>query len=270
MEDREELMRRLEVRWSGNDRSRRTLVFSHGFGTNLTEWKEVAAGLADEFRILSFNYPGASGSDPQGFDRKRHSSLVAFAHDLVALAEAVGLEEAVLVGRSAGATIGLLAATLAPERFRRLVLIGASARYLNDGDYVGGFTHADLQHLTDLMATDYDQWVGQFVPLVTRQTPGDPLHDYLSLMLQGLDPEVASVLTRTVLESDHREWLPLVTQPTLLLHAREDPVVPDSAAEYVRRNIADCRLQRLAARGHFPTFDAPEELVAAIRAFAAE
>lgn len=246
------------------------MVFVHGFGTNQTEWEKVAAGLADDFRILLLNLPGASGSDPAAFDKRRHGSLVAFAHDIVAMAEAVDLKEAVLVGHSAGAIIGLLAATLAPERFRRLVLIGASARYLNDGGYVGGFTHADLQHLTDLMSTDYDQWVGQFVPLVTGRTPGDPLHDYLSLMIQGLDPEVASLLTRTVLESDHREWLPLVTQPTLLLHAREDPVVPDSAAEYVRRNIADCRLQRLAARGHFPTFDAPEELVTAIRAFAAE
>ena len=43
--------------------------------------------------------------------------------------------------------IGVLAANRDPSRFGVLVLVGPSARYINDADYVGGFERSDIEAL---------------------------------------------------------------------------------------------------------------------------
>ena len=45
--------------------------------------------------------------------------------------------------------IGVLAAIQEPERFGKLILVGPSPRYVNDGDYVGGFGRQDIDGLLD-------------------------------------------------------------------------------------------------------------------------
>lgn len=172
-----------------------------------------------------------------------------------------------MVGHSAGAMVGLLAAIEAPLRFSKLVLIGASACYRNDEGYEGGMDRTDFVHLYRLMMANYQEWVSLFVPRVTGKQEGDPLHSYLKSMLERIEPEVALAMAAAVFESDYREWLSLVPQPTLVLQAREDPVVPRSAADYLHQNIPNCLITVLNASGHFPFVDRPDETAAAIRSF---
>ena len=53
----------------------------------------------------------------------------------------------VFVGHSVSAMIGVLAARLEPQRFAKLVLVTPSPRYIDDGDYRGGFSRADIEEL---------------------------------------------------------------------------------------------------------------------------
>lgn len=258
----------LNVRLIGRLDAPRTLVFSHGFGTDQTCFDPLLAGLKDHYRVVLFDHVGSGCAALHRWNPKRYSRLDAYAEDLRELAAALDLTDATLVGHSAGAIIGMLAAVKAPERFGRLVLIGASACYCNDADYEGGFTRDDLVELYRLLTVSYREWVDHFVPLVTGKAPGTPLNRYLAELLGRLRPPEALIMATAVLESDYRDWLPLVSQPTLLLQAREDAVVPRAAAEYLHRRIAGSRLELLEAQGHFPFFDVPREVVAHIRAFA--
>ena len=61
------------------------------------------------------------------------------------------LRDVVFVGHSVSAMIGILAAGAEPDRFGTLVLIGPSPRYVDDGDYHGGFSEADIADLLDAM-----------------------------------------------------------------------------------------------------------------------
>jgi sigma-B regulation protein RsbQ len=103
---------------------------------------------------------------------------------------------------------------------------------------------------------------------VTGKAPGTPLNRYLSELLDRLRPPEALIMATAVLESDYRDWLAMVAQPTLLLQSREDAVVPRGAAEYMQRRIAGSRLELLEASGHFPFFDVPQAVVDHIRGFA--
>ena len=57
--------------------------------------------------------------------------------------------DAVFVGHSVSAMIGALASIKAPELFESLVMVGPSPRYIDDGDYVGGFSAAQIEELLD-------------------------------------------------------------------------------------------------------------------------
>ena len=56
----------------------------------------------------------------------------------------------IFVGHSVSAMIGVLAVNREPERFAKLVMVGPSPRYIDDGGYVGGFTAADIDELLDV------------------------------------------------------------------------------------------------------------------------
>ena len=60
--------------------------------------------------------------------------------------------------------IGALAAIEEPDRFAKLVLVGPSPRYIDDGDYVGGFSEADIDELLDSLDSNYLGWSSAMAP----------------------------------------------------------------------------------------------------------
>lgn len=266
--DADQVLRRHNVRIAGNPSAIQTLVFSHGFGTDQTEWDPIVARLAADYRCVLLDHAGAGHSEASSYSAQRHHLMHGHASDLTEIAHALNLKGSILVGHSAGGIIGLLAATNCPVHFSKLILIGATARYQNDDGYHGGFARDDLIELYRMMITDYDRWLAQFVALVTGKPKGDALQVYLTHMLARLEPGKALIMTRSVLETDIRDWLPLVEQPTLILQTAEDPVVPQTAAEYLHHSIPRSELKMLNATGHFGFLDVPEETAAEIRGFA--
>lgn len=262
-------LHRHNVRIAGNPQATRTLVFSHGFGTDQTEWTDIVTRFAADHRCVLFDHAGAGNSQPGSYDAKRHQRLAGHAHDLVEIAEALDLRESTIIGHSAGGMIGLIAAVDRPERFAKLVMIGATARYQDEDGYHGGFTRENLIELYRMMMTDFNGWLTHFSGFATGKPDGDALRVYLRHMLARLGPDQALAMARTVLETDIREWLPLVEQPTLILQTVDDPIVPKEAAEYLQRSIARSRLEVLAATGHFGFRDVPDTVAVAIRGFLA-
>ena len=80
---------------------------------------------------MRFDNAGAGRADPAAFVASRYLNLGGYADDLLAVCAAAGVRDAVLVGHSIGAMICALAAIREPKRFSKLVMIGASPRYLD-------------------------------------------------------------------------------------------------------------------------------------------
>src|SRR3712207_3993972 len=112
----------------------------YGFGCDQNMWRFVWPAFADRYRIVLLDYVGMGGSDVSAYDEDRYATLHGYAADVVEICEALDLREGVFVGHSVSAMIGALAAAERPELFAHLVMIGPSARYLDDDGYVGGFT----------------------------------------------------------------------------------------------------------------------------------
>jgi sigma-B regulation protein RsbQ len=160
----------------------------------------------------------------------------------------------------------VLAVLTAPERFGALVMVGPSPRYVDDEDYTGGFSRADVAALLDSLDSDPDQWSAPLAGVVAG--PGNPdTAAELARSFCRTDPDVARQFARVTFLSDNRADLPEVTVPTLVLQCTHDSIAPEPVGRYVHEHVPGSVYTKLAATGHCPHLSAPEETVAAIRAF---
>ena len=245
----------------------RPIVFAHGFGCDQGMWRYVAPAFEDAFRVVRFDHVGAGGSDPSAWRRERYTSLHAYARDVLEVLHELDLRDAVFVGHSVSAMIGVLAANAEPERFEALVLVGPSPRYLDDEGYVGGFSEEDIHGLLETMDVNWLGWARSMAPAVMGNPDRPELSDELEGSFCRTDPEVARQFGRITFLSDNRADLPKVSVPTLILQCTDDVIAPRAVGEYVHQQIPGSAFRLVDAVGHCPHLSAPLETVAAIRAF---
>jgi sigma-B regulation protein RsbQ len=248
----------------------RPMVFAHGFGCDKNMWRHVWPAFSDDYRIVLFDHVGAGGSDSSAFDRERYGSLEGYSEDVLAIFEELDLRDVVFVGHSVSATIGLLAAAAAPDRFGALVLLGPSPRYIDDEDYVGGFTRADIEEMLDSLHSNYLGWSGAMAPVIMGNGDRPELGEELTNSFCRADPEIAAHFARVTFLSDNRADLARVHTPSLILQCSHDVIAPEEVGAYVHAHLPGSRLVQLQASGHCPNLSAPGETIAAISAYLAE
>jgi sigma-B regulation protein RsbQ len=247
----------------------RTVVLAHGFGCDQNLWRLVAPRLAQEFRVVLFDHVGAGRSDRTAWDEERYSSLDGYAEDLLEICGELELRDAVLVGHSVSAMIAVLAANREPDRFAGLVLLTPSPRYVDDGDYRGGFSQADVDELLDSLESNYLGWSAIMAPVIMGNPDRPELGDELTNSFCRTDPAVARVFARATFLSDNRADLALVSVPTLVVQCRHDAIAPPEVGDFVQAQVPGSRLVTLEATGHCPQLSAPEATGDAIAGFAA-
>src|ERR1700743_2777127 len=230
-------------------------------------WRFVAPAFEKDFMTVVFDHVGAGGSDLSAYDRAKYASLSGYANDVVEIGTELGLTDAVFVGHSVSSMIGVLAARKAPGMFGKLVLIGPSARYIDDEGYVGGFRARQIEELLQFLESNHMGWSTQMAPMIMGNPDRPELGQELTNSFCRTDPEIAKAFARVTFTSDNRKDLPGVTIPTLVLQCSEDIIASQEVGEFVNRNIPGSQMIVLKATGHCPNLSAPEEVIAAMRTF---
>jgi sigma-B regulation protein RsbQ len=262
------VLTRNNVQLSGR-KTGQAMVFAHGFGCDQNMWRFVAPAFEDEYQIVLFDHVGAGQSDHSAYVRGKYDSLQGYASDLLEICRELGLTRAVFVGHSVSAMMGVLAAVQEPELFEALVLVGPSPRYIDDGDYTGGFTREDIDGLLESLDSNYLGWSSAMAPVIMGNPDRPELGSELTNSFCRTNPEIAKHFARATFLSDNRADLPKVTARALILQCSDDAIAPQSVGEYVHRQIPGSELVLMKATGHCPNLSAPEETIAAIRAFLA-
>jgi sigma-B regulation protein RsbQ len=260
------ILARCNVRGSGDEHGR-PIVFSHGFGCDQTMWRHVVPAFEADHRVVLLDLMGSGGSDLSAYDPDRYASLTAYADDVLEVGRSLDLRDAVFVGHSVSSVIGILAHLADSEMFSTLVLVGPSARYLNDDDYVGGFETGDIEDLLALMENNHLGWQDPLAGLVMANAGSPELKAELEESFCRTRPDIAEQFARVTFLGDNRDDLAAVTAPTLVLQTRYDNIAPVSAGEFVRDQIPGARMVVIDGEGHCPHLSAPEQTVAAIRDF---
>jgi sigma-B regulation protein RsbQ len=245
----------------------RAMVFAHGFGCDQNMWRFVAPAFEKDFMTVVFDHVGAGRSDLSAYDRTKYSSLSGYADDVVEIGRELGLKDAVFVGHSVSSLIGVLAARKAPGMFGKLVLVGPSARYIDDEGYVGGFSAKQIEELLQFLESNHMGWSSQMAPMIMGNPDRPELGQELTNSFCRTDPEIAKAFARVTFTSDNRQDLADVTVPTLVLQCSEDIIACQEVGEFVNRNLPNSRMIVLKATGHCPNLSAPEEVIAAMRTF---
>jgi sigma-B regulation protein RsbQ len=256
---------RNNVQSAGNGQT--AMVFCHGFGCDQNMWRFVAPAFQADYRTILFDNVGAGKSDLSAYSFEKYASLQGYADDVIEIVQALGLHKPVFVGHSVSAMVGLLAARKAPGLFSRLVMVAPSPCYVNDGDYVGGFTRAQIDELLESMEDNHLGWSAAMAPVIMANPDRGELGEELSASFCRTDPEIAAHFARTTFLSDHRGDVDELGVPVLILQCSDDVIAPLEVGDYLHRKIPGSTLVRMRATGHCPNLSAPEETITAIRAF---
>lgn len=246
------------------------MLFAHGFGCDQNMWRYVAPAFEDRFRVILFDHVGAGGADPTAYDPETHTSIDGYAADVLEIVRELDLRDVTFVGHSVSAMIGALAEIAEPDRFRRLVMVSPSPRYIDDAAYVGGFSEADVRELLDSLSSNYLGWSSAMAPTIVGNPDRPELGQELTESFCRTDPDIARRFAHATFLADSRDDLPLISTPTLVLQCRHDAIAPEAVGRYVAETVPDATLVVLDATGHCPNLSAPEQTIAAIADFVAE
>jgi sigma-B regulation protein RsbQ len=243
------------------------IVFGHGFGCDQNMWRLVAPHFEDRYQVVTYDHVGFGGSDLAAYDPDKYATLQGYADDLLEVCRHLGFREVVFVGHSVAAMIGVRAAITDAELFDRLVLVAPSPRYIDDDDYVGGFSRDDIDGLLDSLDRNYLGWSSAMAPTIMGNADRPELGQELTNSFCRTDPLIAAQFARVTFLSDSRDDLDMVTTPSLILQCSEDAIAPRSVGEFTHTRLAGSTIAYLDATGHCPNLSAPEETIAAIDAY---
>jgi sigma-B regulation protein RsbQ len=253
------VIRRHNVNIVGN--GQKTMMLAHGYGCDQLMWRFLVTAFQNEYRLVLFDYVGAGKSDLSQYSRERYGTLNGYADDVLEIIEAVSAAPVIFVGHSVSAIIGVLAANKKPSAFERLVLIGPSPCYINEGEYVGGFGKDDIDGLLQTLDENHLGWSRAMAPIIMKNENRPELASELTESFCRTDPEIAKHFARVTFLSDNRADLPLVKVPSLVMQCSDDSIAPDSVGEYVHRRLPDSTFVKLQATGHCPHLSSPAEVV---------
>ena len=260
------VLRRNNVTVTGNPNGR-PVIFAHGFGCSQRVWRHITPAFARDYKVVLFDHVGSGNSDPRAYDFAKYDSLHGYADDVVEIMDALELTDAVYVGHSVSAMIGVLASITDGSRFGSLILVGPSPKYINTGEYEGGFEHDDIHALLDELDSNHFGWSSTMAPLFMGNPDRPELGEELTENFCSTDPNFARHFARVTFLSDNRDDLSSVTKPTLILQSSSDIVSPAPVGRFVHEKISGSTLVELDAAGHIPNLSEPEELSAAILAY---
>jgi sigma-B regulation protein RsbQ len=263
------IQKKNNVSIEGNQNASETLIFAHGFGTDQTAWNEVKAAFAADYRLVLYDNVGAGKSDPNAYSPIKYNTLHTYADDLLGIIHELELTNVKVIAHSVSSMVTLLAAVKSPGLFAKVVLIGASPRYINDeeNNYTGGFTQPALDSMYETMKNNYFAWVSGFSAAAMGNPDHPELGESFARTLAAIRPDIALAVAKVIFESDVRSAVELLDKPTLLIQAQDDIAVPTAVAEYLHQHIRNSKITYINASGHFPHISAPQEVIKAIKAF---
>jgi pimeloyl-ACP methyl ester carboxylesterase len=269
------------IAWESSGEGAPVVVLTDGIGCVGYIWRALAPDLARRYRVLHWYYRGHGPSelpaDPARVD------VADAAGDLLAVLDAAGEREAVLVGHSMGVQVVLEAHRRAPERVRALILAcGSPGRPL------------DTFHGSDFMARVFPRLKDAVLlhPLVARLAfkavvptrialelgllevnrqllPREDLWRYLG-DLAAIDPEMFVRTLACAAAHDASDHLARIRVPTLVIAGEKDTFTPMWLSERMHEAIPASELLVLRAGTHTGLLEHSELVSLRVEKFFAE
>lgn len=243
------------------------IVMVSPLGSSMDDWDPaVTNGLAQQYKVILFDLPGAAGSDGTTPD-----SIAGMATDVRAFIKALGLKKVNLVGFSLGSFISQQIALTEPGLVNRMVLTGTGPK---------GAT--GLSNLTNLLAAGANLTAEEnflffgFTTSANSLAAGKASWERIQQRTVNRDAavsqasagaQVAAVLKWAQPYDAAAAELKTITQPVLIIQGEKDVPVPVVNAEFMAANIPDAKLIVYPDAAHASLFQNPDDFVKSVTSF---
>ena len=268
------------------------ILLLHGFPESHRTWRAVAPALADDFFVIAPDQRGFGASDrPEDVAAYETDRIL---EDLIALADALGLDRFTLVGHDWGGAVAWLAALRRPERLKRLVIVNSphplifQKSLIEDetqraaSQYMNAFRNPAMERGIEAMGLEafFAKSFGGHTDLAAIPTEERARYvaDWsrpgaLTAMLNWY--RASNILVPRPGENAAMPgWVsgsfPQVTMPTLVVWGLKDKALLPVQLDGLDALVDDLRIAATPDAGHFIPWEHPDFVIAAIRDFIAE
>ena len=240
------------------------IVFLHGYSDSWFSFSRVLSLLSPSYHAFALTQRGQGDSDKPECCYAPND----FAADADGFMDALGIDEATLVGASTGALFAQRVALSYPRRISRLILI-APQTPAHENEAISGLRE-EVQALEDPVpsefvrefqeSTIYHPVPQEFLDTAVSESLKLPAHVWRDYMEQA----VLSV------DRDYVGELREIRAPTLILWGEQDPLFPREEQERLAQAIPGATLKVYPESGHAAHWERPEWVVRDLEAFMKE
>ena len=243
-----------------------TVVLIHGSGPGVTayaNWRLVLPVLGENFTCYAPDMVGFGYSDrPEGVEY----GLQTWADQTVGFIKAMGIEKCHLIGNSFGGSIALRIATQHPELIEKIVLMGSMGVPfdITDGlDTVWGYegTIESMRKVLDYFAYSRDLVNEELAQVRFKASMEPGFHESFSSMFPA--PRQRWVEAMTTPDDEIRK----LTNRTLIVHGREDQVIPLETSLNLEQLIDNADLSVFSHCGHWSMIERTADFNRLVRDF---
>lgn len=220
----------------------RPVIFLHGWLGSWQYWEPAMSAAGQSFRAYSVDFLGFGYSS----NRTQQSGIETYSRQVIQFMNALGIDQAMLVGHSMGGMVAMKTALDYPQRVQQVVTVGAP------------FEGSSLSWLLKLtryrpIADAFARW-----PWVRRRAfafflgnnVGSSMNKILDDTLKS-NAETLHYTVNSMLQTDLRPELPNLRVPALVIHGGRDDVVDPRQVDLFN-SISSAAVVLLRDSRHFP------------------
>lgn len=233
------------------------LILSNSLGTTLQMWDGQVGPFSKHFRLVRFDRRGHGKSGlPKG-----PYSMEMLGRDVLAIMDGLGIRRANWCGLSMGGMEGMWLGANAPERFERLVLSNTSSYFADKKGWNDRLALVRDKGVPAFAAPNMERW---FTKGFRERDPQAIARMQAMFAATPLDGYIAC--GEAVRDMDHRDLLPRVKNPTLVIIGRHDPATVPEAGEYISKKIPAAEHFIIDA-AHISNIEQPQQFNDAVLGF---
>jgi 2-hydroxy-6-oxo-octa-2,4-dienoate hydrolase len=243
------------------------LMLLHGSGPGVsgwTNWSGVIDELAEKFHVI---VPDIAGFGFTEFKDGTDYDIKFWVNHLVEFMNAIGIEKASLIGNSFGGAMGLGLSLFAPERLSKMILLGTPAgKFIQTPGLASAWLYEpSLENMREIMGLfPYDK------ALITEELVSSR---YEASARPGAQDALRKLLPKpneqgeTVVKGFPESALKKMSTPALVLHGRDDHVVPLECGHLLLENLENADMHIFGKCGHWVQTEQREKFLDVVKAF---
>lgn len=229
------------------------IIFIHAFPLNLNMWQPQIEAISNKYRMITYDVRGLGQST---FGDGQYSIEI-FVDDLIELMDRLKIDKTIICGISMGGYIALRAIERHPERFQSVIL--CDTRSESDSNETKIKRFASMKGLKEKNGISIfcEPFIKQAFSPKSFESNSIAIENVRKMILANSPLGISGGLLALASRTDTTLSLGRISIPTLILVGEHDTITPPKAAQEMKNNIQNAKLEIIPDAGHLSNLENP-------------